>query len=419
MQKILFSALCTFALFTHAHALTLNAKKGKVVAQPIAIVPFLNNKSADKIDFIVSADLQQSGVFAPVDPNTYSQRPISPKSINFDDWTNKNIPYVVVGQLKGAKIEFAIADTFRKKIIGTYSVTTDPNNRRLGAHKVADAILRQLTGVRGAFATRLTYIHESGSGKNRRYRLMVSDSDGKNAKTLLSSKKPIVSPRFSPNGRQIAYVTYEGRIPEIVTHDVFTGRRSPVSAAEGINSSPAWSSDGNKIAMVLSKDGNPEIYIKDLRSGSLTRVTNNPAIDTEPVWSPKGGSMYFTSDRAGSPQLYKINLSTGRVGKVSYSGSENAGADVSPDGKKLAIATNRNGRYRIGTLNVANGKFTAVSSGVLDETPRFSPNGQMLIYTTLQGGRQVLKIVNVDGTGENVLSSSSQIRDPDWSSYLD
>lgn len=402
-----------------ASALEISVGEGSVAAKPIAIVPFAGNAGSDKVDFIVSSDLRQSGVFAPINPRSYQARPTKVNEVDYPLFQGLNAAYVVFGQVNaGQNMRFMIADSFQQQVIADYTVQMGNKTLRQTAHEVSDIILKKLTGTRGAFATRLAYVHETGSGTSRRYHLMLSDADGANPIQLLASRAPIMSPRFAPNGNILAYVTFEGQHAQIVTHDIRSGRRGLVSKEAGMNASPAWSPDGSKIAMVLSKDGNAEVYYKNLSNGGLVRVTNNPGIDTEPVWSPNGDSLYFTSDRSGSPQLYTINVNSGRLSKVTSTGRYSAGADISDDGKRIALARNAGGNFIIGTIDRATGKFYGVSKGFVDETPRFSPNGKMLVFSSVEGGRSVLKVVNVDGSGTNTLSASGSIRDADWSTYL-
>ncbi len=418
MIKKWFTASILVWQMLSANALEISVGQGSVAEKPIAVVPFAGNNGNDKIDFIVAADLRQSGVFAPISPKSYSARPTSTDAISYPVFQKLGAAYVVFGQRRGNRIHFAIADSYQQQIIDEYDVAMTGRSIRQASHEISDLILQKLTGLRGAFSSRLAYIYETGSGKSRHYRLMLSDTDGANPKQLLSSVAPIMSPRFSPDGSKLAYVTFEGQHAQIVTHDIFTGRRALVSKQVGINASPAWSPDGSKIAMVLSKDGNAEIYFKSLASGQLIRVTHNEAIDTEPVWSPDGSEIYFTSDRSGSPQLYRINIHTKKVSTVTSTGSYSSGADISDDGKRIALARKQGGNFIIGTIDRQTGRFHGISKGFIDETPRFSPNGKMLVYTSVQGGRSVLKIVNIDGSGVNTLSASGNVRDADWSTYL-
>ncbi len=418
MKKLLFVCFCLLQSMS-VWAIDLSVGQGKIAAKPIAVVPFSGDTGSSKIDFIISSDLKKSGVFAPIAPSNYQERPHTSSEVNHASFQSLGAAYVVVGQLvKGQQIQFSIADAFQQQSLGSFSVELRGKTLRQAAHEVSDMILAKLTGSRGAFATRLVYIYEKGRGASKRYQVVLSDSDGAAPIVLLNSRAPVMSPRFSPNGKQLAYVTFEGGVSQVVTHDIMTGKRRLVSKAPGINSSPAWSPDGRKIAMVLSKDGNSEIYYKNVAGGALVRVTNNPGIDTEPVWSANGSSIYFTSDRSGEPQLYQINLNDGRVSRVTSAGRYSAGADISSDDKWIALARNSGNGFIIGTINKGTGQFNVVSRGFTDETPRFSPNGKMLIFTSVSGNKSVLKIVNVDGTGTNTLSTSGQIRDPDWSTYL-
>ncbi len=404
-----------------ASALEISVGKGKEVAKPIAVVPFAGNGGMNKIDFIVSSDLKQSGLFSPINPASYQQRPASPQQINYQDFQKRGAAYIVVGkQNANQSLSFSVADAVQKQVIANYTVSLQGLTLRQAAHKVSDLILFKLTGKRGAFATRLVYVHETGGGLSRRYNLMLSDSDGKNAIRLLSSRAPIMSPRFSPNGKAVAYVTFEGGNSQIVTHNIYTGKRSLVSKEVGINALPAWSPDGSKIAMVLSKDGNSEIYFKNIYNNTLVRVTNNAGIDSEPVWSPSGNEIYFTSDRSGSPQLYVINLSTGALRRITNGSGYSAGADISSDGKLLALARKEGSGFSVGTIKLSTGRFTPVSRGFSDETPRFSPNGKMVVFTSVKNNRSVLKIVNVDDKAGSArtLSVAGHIRDADWSSYI-
>ncbi|PIE46169.1 MAG: Tol-Pal system beta propeller repeat protein TolB [Gammaproteobacteria bacterium] len=418
MKKWIVALLCLLQA-TCLYAIDIAVGQGRVAAKPIAVVPFAGNTQGDKIDFIVSSDLKQSGVFAPIAPSSYTARPVNINQIDYAAFRNLGAAYIVIGKkVNGQSIRFTIADTFQKQIVGSYTVDVAPKTLRQSAHAVSDIILEKLTGVRGAFATRLVYVYETGRGPSKKYQIVISDSDGANTITLLSTSAPVMSPRFSPNGKYIAYVTFEGKHAQIVTHNIKTGRRALVVKEPGMNSSPAWSPDGSKLAMVLSRDGNPEIYFKNLLSGRLVRVTNNMAIDTEPAWAPDGQSLYFTSNRNGAPQLFNINLGSGTVKRITNTGSYSAGADISPDGRKIALARNSGGRFIIGTIDIGSPQFKAVSTGFVDETPHFSPNGKMLIYTSVKNGREVIKIVNIDGSGTNTLSTSGKIRDPDWSTHI-
>jgi len=299
-----------------------------------------------------------------------------------------------------------------------YSVPATSTSLRLAAHRAADMIYEKILGVPGAFATRIAYVSLEGSAATRHWRLVVADADGENPHTVLDSPEPIMSPAWSPDGTQLAYVSFEGRLSAIYLQSLATGAREKVSARAGINGAPAWSPDGKRLALALSQpDGNVDVFVLELASRTLTRITDDPAIDTEPCWAPDGRSLYFTSDRAGRPQIYRITLAAGeRPRRITFEGAYNARPRVSPDGTQLAIVTLDQGVYRIGAVDIASGRSRVLSSGHLDEGPSFAPNGQTVLFAARESGRGVLETVAIDGSVTSRISSSvGDVREPAWS----
>jgi TolB protein len=429
MRKIGFSLFCLMAclpLLARA-ALTIEITQGIDGAVPIAVVPFGvgDNRYTPphSVSSIIAADLARSGRFAPVPENNLIARPERVEEVRFQDWRTLGVENLVIGRVEPAgadqyQIKFRLFDVFRGRQITGYSLPASAEQLRLVAHRISDIIYEALTGQPGAFATRIAYVIAETRQDKKTYKLQLADSDGYNPKTLLSSAQPLMSPAWSPDGRQLAYVSFEKRRAAVFIQDIATGKRQELSAFAGINGAPAWSPDGRSMAVTLSRDGNPEIYSMRLSDRKLKRLTSGASIDTEPVWSPDGKSLVFTSDRGGSPQLYRIPAEGGRAQRLTFEGNYNASADFSPDGKTLAMVHGESGRYRIATLDLDSRLLRVLSDGRLDESPSFAPNGSMIIYATEAGHRGVLAAVSSDGRFRQRFSlQQGDVREPVWSPF--
>jgi TolB protein len=297
-------------------------------------------------------------------------------------------------------------------------VTTE-RGLRATAHRISDLVFERLTGIRGAFSTRIAYITVEGAAPRRHYRLVVADSDGFGPRTVTESTEPLMSPAWSPDGQSLAYVSFEGKASAIYVQRLSSGDRRRVSARLGINGAPAWSPDGRRLALTLSREGNLDIYVLDLDTQGLARLTTDSAIDTEPEWSRNGDSIYFTSDRAGSAQVYRVESAAGQEAqRVTFTNAYNARPRVSPDGQSLALVTLDRGGYRIATFDFKTRNVHVLTDGAQDEAPSFAPNGATIIYATRGGQRGTLAMVSTDGRFQQRLSSASgDVREPVWSPY--
>jgi TolB protein len=422
-------ALSALAVAPARSAIRIEITQGADAAQPIAVVPFgWASDEALPLDVaaVVAADLARSGRFRPLPVADMLQKPTEPKELRFEDWRAVGVDYVVVGRLTlngaGYNIRFQLFDTYRGNQVIGYSIPVPRDSLRRGAHRVADMIYEKLTGEPGAFSTRVAYIteqREDQKGEQKRYHLVVADADGENQRIIVQSQHPLMSPAWSPDGRRIAYVSFEKKRPEIYVQDLASGKRDAVSGREGINGAPAWSPDGTKLALTLStQDGNPDVYVLDLRSKKLTRVTTSPAIDTEASWFPDGKRLVFTSDRGGGPQIYQADADGGATKRLTFEGVYNARPVISPNGRLMAMVTQQEDAYRIAVMDLENGVLTTLTDGRLDESPSFAPNSSQILYATEYGGRGVLAAVSVDGRVRQRLAlTDGDVREPAWSPY--
>lgn len=402
-------------------ALQIDITQGTDGTIPIAVVPFGGGAPED-VAQIVSSDLARSGQFNTLAPTAMPELPIDPQQVNFGAWRAAKRDYVVVGRVRpdgaGYAIEFYLLDVSKGGQLTAMSVSTSRAELRMGAHRVADIIYEAILGIKGAFATRIAYVTESGVAPYRTYGLEVADSDGYNPQTVLESREPIMSPAWSPDGRRLAYVSFETRRAAIYVQDLYSGRRERVAMFSGINGSPSWSPDGSRLALTLSRDGNPEVYVLDLATRQVQRVTNSSAIDTEATWSPDGSSIVFTSDRGGRPQTYQVGVDGSAPRRLTFDGAYNARPSMSADGRYLTTVQGCGGGFCISVLDLKTGASRVLTKGPMDEAPSFAPNGSMLLYAAQEGGRSVLKVVSVEGRANTRLSfQQGKVRDPAWGPY--
>jgi TolB protein len=422
--------LLAAAALAHAQRddlLRIIIEKGLDSALPIAIVPFEAGEAAVPLDVaaVIAADLARSGRFAPMPVEDLPSRPSEFSQIRFGDWRLYGMNNLVIGRIQTLPsgefdIQFRLVDVYSGKQLVGFRVPSTPGNLRLTAHQISDIIYEKLTGERGAFATNVAYVTvERGPGDAKLFKLHLADADGYNARTLLESAEPLLSPAWSPDGRRIAYVSFEDKNSAVYVQDIETGRRERVAGGIGINSAPAWSPDAGRLAMTRSKDGNPEIYVFDLRTRVFRRLTNDPAIDTEPVWSSDGRSIAFTSDRGGGPQIYSIDLLGGDVRRLTFGiGDYAARARFSPDGRSIAFVYGGERGYQIALLDLETRGFRVLTDARLDESPSFAPNGSMIIYTTMGARGTELAATSVDGrVRQRLTQRGGEVREPAWGPF--
>ncbi len=408
---------------TSAAQLQIEVTRGVDNPTRIAIVPFRRQgtPALEDIAAIVAADLARSGQFAPLPRDAMYSSPSEGKEVHFRDWRALDVDYLLIGRATGTEADTQLTvelyDVHRQRMLLKSNFADRRNAERAIAHKVSDVIYEKLTGIPGAFSSRMLYVSVKRDEQGKQlFRLYVADADGARFREALKSPEPILSPTWSPDGKQIAYVSFETSRPAIYRQVLATGERERLTQYPGLNGAPAWSPDGKQMAMVLSKDGNPELYLLELATRKLRRLTNHYAIDTEPAWMPDGRSLLFTSDRGGRPQIYRLELATGDVERVTFRGSYNAKASVAADGKSIVMIHRDGPDYNIAWQDLASGRLLKLTRSSMDESPSLAPNGTILLYATKHQGKGILAAVSVDGGIQFRLPSpSSDVREPAWS----
>lgn len=411
-----------------AAEITIQIDRGYDNPKKIGVVPFgvgTGVQAAENPSGIISFDLARSGQFSPTPPENMLSMPTAPKDVLFRDWRVLGVEYVVIGRTEVAAngnlaVSYYLFDVLNERQLANETFTAPPSALRDMAHLVSDAVYEKLTGIPGAFSTRIVYVLARDLGtKDVKFNLEMADADGARPRTLLESREPILSAAWSPDGKKVAYVSFEGGKPSIILQEIATGQRSKLTDFPGLNSAPAFSPDGNQLAIVLSRDGDPEIYTMNIATRELKRITRQRGIDTEPSWTADGKSLIFTSDRGGKPQIYQIDLASGMTQRLTFEGDYNARGRMLPDGKHLVFVHRNDGVFHIAVMDLQRGRLMVLTSTSLDESPSIAPNGTMLIYATQDRGRGILAVVSIDGSVKYRLPSSvGDVREPAWSPFL-
>jgi TolB protein len=386
---------------------------------PIAVASFRGQDAAgQKISEIVAADLERSGQFRIVatanGPTDEASRPELNvlRQAGADSFATGSVTKLVDGRFD---VRFRLWDVVKGQDLGGQSFAVSSGDLRLAAHRVSDFIYERLTGDKGAFSTRIAYITKAA----QRYQLWVADADGENAQSALASPEPIISPAWSPDGNQLAYVSFESRKPVIYVHDVGTGKRRLIANFKGSNSAPAWSPDGQTLAVTLSRDGGSQLFLLSAVGGEPKRLIQSSSIDTEPAFSPDGKSIYFVSDRGGSPQIYKMATSGQNVERVTFTGTYNISPTISPDGRWMTYISRVSGAFKLHLMDLASGDVRLLTDTTADERPSFSPNSKLIVYATQQQGKESLMTSTLDGRVKARLNGrNGDIREPSWGPYL-
>ena len=369
-------------------AIELDITQGHIEPLPIAIPEFGGSTSlGSEVTQLITLDLRQSGLFRPLDPKSFIETDISlDKLPRFGDWRIINSQALVTGMVSQGsdgrlQAAFRLWDVFAEEELIGQQYSTAPENWRRLAHNIADAIYEKLTGERGYFNTQVVYVEESGTKDRRIKRLAIMDQDGANHRYLTNGQDLVISPRISPNNREIAYMSFRGREePKVYLLNIEDGSQSLVGNFVGMTFSPRFSPDGKYIIMSFQEGGNASLYRMEISTQRITRLTDSGAIDTSPSYSPDSGNIVFESDRGGSQQLYVMDADGGQARRISFGRGRYSTPVWSPRGDLIAFTKQHEGRFMIGVMKIDGTGERILTEGYHNEAPAWSPNGRVLIF---------------------------------------
>lgn len=422
MRHLLAALLFAFAACSAHAQLSIEITGAGAQRIPIAIAPLAGEAAlpdpgtGQTVGAIVRADLERSGLFRGLEIPRLVPQPTEASSVDYAEWRSRLADALVLGSVAARpdgryEVRFRLYDVVKQAALGGVAYTLSRDQVRATAHRVADYVYEKLTGEKGVFSTRIAYVVKRGE----RYELQIADADGVNEQAMLVSNEPIISPAWSPDGRRIAYVSFQNKKPIVYVQDIEVPKQRIVANFKGSNSAPAWSPDGSYLAVALTRDGDSQIYRINPDGSGLQRLTRSAGIDTEPFFSPDGQWLYFTSDRGGSPQIYRMPATGGEAQRITFEGGYNVTPRVSPDGRSLAYISRNGGRFQATLLDLTTRQAQVLTDSELDESPTFAPNGRQILLATIVGGRGVLTAVSADGRVKQRLTvSAGDVREPAW-----
>jgi len=409
----------------------LDITEGNFQPLPIAVPKFFaagqdDGETANAVTQIITANLQRSGLFAPIDPTAYVERIASVDAVpRFPDWRTINAQALITGRIGRVadgrlQAEFRLWDVLAgQQLDGKQYLTTTDNWRRI-AHIISDAIYERLTGQGGYFDSRVVFVDETGPGERRIKRLAIMDQDGANVRYLTRGDDLVLTPRFSPSTQEITYMAYGQGDPRVYLYNIETGQREIVGNFPGMSFSPRFSPDGQRVIMSLQEGSNSNLFVMDLRSKATTRLTDSQAIDTAPSYAPDGAKICFESDRGGRQQIYVMGAAGGSAQRISFGDGSYSTPVWSPRGDFIAFTRQSQGKFAIGVMKPDGSGERILTEGFHNEGPTFSPNGRVIMFFRDPGGSAGPSLYSVDISGRNEqrIPTPSYASDPAWSPLL-
>jgi TolB protein len=406
--------------------IVVNVDQAAVQPLPIAIPSFGGGAVGQQISEVVTADLDRSGLFRPIDPASFRQAPDVNVTPSFDAWKAIAAQALLVGSVSSGddgrlSVDFRLWDVYAgDQLVGT-RLTGTPDSWRTIAHQIADAVYEKLTGEKGYFDTRVVFVAESGPTIHKVTRLEIMDQDGANPSYLTDGSALVFSPRFSIRRQEITYMELKPTGATIYLKNLDTGREEVLGRFPNMTMTmaPRFSPDDSKVAFAAEAEGASNIYVMDLASHALHRITDGLTIDTSPSFSPDGGQIVFNSDRGGSPELYVMAADGANVRRISFGAGRYTAPVWSPDGKLIAFVKQEGQQFSIGVMNPDGSDERILTTSYFADEPTWAPNGRVIMFERkLADGESRLWTVDITGHVQKETPYAVAGSDPAWSPLL-
>ena len=372
---------------------------------------------------LIAQDLRTTAEIMPLPPvqkDYYSFPEVTARG--FANWRSKGAKVLVTGFVQArsdGRITFGCYayDVDKGREVARKGFVVAPDEWQRAAHKCSGLAYTAVTGAPGSFDTRIAYVAETGPSGARIKRVAIVDSDGSNHRYLSAGETMALTPRLSPNGRQLAYVSFTGGTPHVRIRDVDGSNDRALLQPGSMSFAPRFSPDGKRIVFSMSVVGNVDIYTVQSDGSLPRRLTTSPGVDTDASFSPDGSRIVFESDRGGLQQLYVMDARDGSgQRRLSFGGAAYAAPDWSPDGNWIAFTRRDPGGRRVGIVKADGSGERLLTAGPADEGPSWAASSRELLFQRSDpAGNSSLLRASVDGGDPRPVALPQGASDPDWS----
>jgi TolB protein len=326
-------------------------------------------------------------------------------SYSFPDlpkWQGSGISYFISSKMEngpGESIEanFKVWSVIGKKEIYSGKFRVGQGALRSTAHQIADTLYRSITGKASIFNAKIFFVSDRTSEKEIEKELYIMDFDGRRVDKLTDFNSVVLSPSISPDNSKIIFSViakkreFANNKTRIIKNidlkmlDLRTKRLSTISERPGINSGAIFGSSQDVIYLTMSYGGNADIYELIMTSGKMRKLTSHHGDDVDPSITRDGSLLTFLSNRPGRAHIYTLNPSGTEkdVKRISFVGQFNATPRFSPDGKEIVFTSWVDNGFDLYRISADGNNLARLTKDFgSNEEPSYSPDGEFIIFSS-------------------------------------